>query len=108
MQYARGIYGKGHSLEFVWNEMYGPKIFRETMPQNTFKFILRFLRFDDKSTRRGRLDTDKFTHIRKIFEKFSNNYATKYTPTFSLTIDEQLMPMKNCLFIVHINRTNSG
>ena len=100
LQYARGIYGKGHSL---WNEMYGPKIFRETMPRNTFKSILRFLRFDDKSTRRGRLDTDKFTHIREIFEKFSYNCATKYTPTFSLTIDEKLMPMKNrCPFIVYM------
>ena len=69
LQYAGGIYGKGHSLEFLWNEMYGPKIFRETMPRNTFKSILRFLRFDDKSTR-GRLDTDKFTHIREIFKKF--------------------------------------
>ena len=88
LQYARGIYGKGHSLDFLWNEMYGPKIFRETMPRNTFKSILRFLRFDDKSTR-GRLDTDKFTHIREIFKKFLNNCATKYTPTFSLTIDEQ-------------------
>ena len=83
--------------------MYGPKIFRKTMPRNTFKSILRFLRFDDKSTRRGRLDTDKFTHIREIFEKFSYNCATKYTPTFSLTIDEQLMPMKNhCPFIVYM------
>ena len=103
LQYARGIYGKGHSLDFLWNEMYGPKIFRETMPRNTFKSILHFLRFDDKSTRRGRLDTDKLTQIREIFEKFSYNCATKYTPTFSLTIDEQLMPMKNrCPFIVYM------
>ena len=64
---------------------------------------MRFLKFDDKSTRRGRLDTDKFTHIREIFEKFSINCATKYTPTFSLTIDEQFMPMKNhCSFIVYM------
>ena len=83
--------------------MYGPKVFRETMPRNTFKSILRFLRFDDKSTRRGRLDTDKLAHIRKIIEKFSNNCARKHTPTFSFTIDEQLMPMKNhCPFIVYM------
>ena len=42
LQYARGIYGKGHSLDFLWNEMYGPKIFRETMPRNTFKSIFVF------------------------------------------------------------------
>ena len=83
--------------------MYGPKIFRETMPQNTFKSILRFLRFDDKSTRRRRLNTDKFMHIREIYEKFSNNFATKYTPTFSLTIDKQIMPIKNrCPFVVYM------
>ena len=103
LQCAKGIYGKGHSLDFLWNERYGLKIFRKTMPRNTFKSILRFLRFDDKSTRRGRLDTNKFTHIREIFEKFSNNCATKYSPTFSLTVDEQLMPMKNrCPFIVYM------
>ena len=63
-----------------------------------------YIKFDDKSTRRGRLDTDKFTRIREIFEKFSNNCATKYTPTFSLTIDEQLMPIKNCCpFIIYIH-----
>ena len=90
-------------MDFLWNEMYGPKIFRETMPRNTFKSILRFLRFDDKSTRRGRLYTDKFTHIREIFEKFSNHCVTKYTPMFCLIIDEQLMPKKNrCLFIVYM------
>ena len=27
LQYARGIYGKGHSLDFLWNEMYGQKFF---------------------------------------------------------------------------------
>ena len=99
LQYARGIYGKGHSLDFLWNEMYGPKIFRETTPQNMLKSILRFLIFDDKSTKRGQLHTDKFMHIGEIFEKFSNNCATKYTPTFSLAIDEQLMPMK---IVVHL------
>ena len=103
LQYASGIYGKEHSLGFLWNEMYGPKIFREITPQNMLKSILRFLIFDDKSTRKGRLHTDKFTHIGEIFEKFSNNCATKYTPTFSLAIDEQLMPMKNrCPFIVYM------
>ena len=52
---------------------------------------------------RGRLNTDKFTHIREIFEKFSNNCTTKYTFTFNLTIDEQLMPTKNCCpFVVYI------
>ena len=31
LQYARGIYGKSHSVNFLWSEKYGPPIFRETM-----------------------------------------------------------------------------
>ena len=41
LQYARGVYGKGHP---------GPPLFAETMSRNKFKQVLHHLRFDVKST----------------------------------------------------------
>ena len=99
--YARGVYGKSHSPAFLWNKLYGPKIFHETMSREEYKTIQRYLRFDDKEARRGRIGMDKFAHIREVFEEFVNNCTNSYTPNYSLTIDEQLLPMKNrCPFIV--------
>ena len=99
--YARGVYGKKHSVAFLWNKLYGPCIFSETMSREKYKKIQRYLRFDDKGDRRVRIETDKFTHVREIFHEFVENCKSAYTPNYSLTIDEQLLPMKNrCPFIV--------
>ena len=101
LTYARGIYGKSHSTDFLWNKTYGPKIFGETMSRSDYKKIHRFIRFDNRSTRSERIKSDKFTHIREIFDLFVENCRGAYIPTNSLTIDEQLLPMKNrCPFIV--------
>lgn len=101
VQYARGIYGRHHSVDFLWNKTYGPKLFAETMSRDTYKYIAKYLRFDCKNNRGDRLMTDKFTHIREIFTMFRHNCYTTYNPGFSLTIDEQLLPTKNrCPFIV--------
>ena len=71
------------------------------MARDCFVEIKRFLRFDDKDRRRQRVEKDKFVHIRELFEAFTSNCLYNYTPEWSLTIDEQLFPMKNrCPFIV--------
>ena len=63
--------------------------------------VNRFLRFDNKNQRSQRLTTDKFVHIREALEDFVSNCQYNYAPELSLTIDEQLFPMKNrCPFIV--------
>ena len=103
LDYARGIHGKNHSVEFLWSKQYGPSTFKETMSRKSYKKIRRYLRFDFESTRSSRIINDKFTHVRSILESFAENCMKMYTPKFSLTIDEQLLPMKNrCLFIVYM------
>ena len=103
LQYARGIYGKNHSVAFLWSEHTGPSIFRRTMCRDEFKRINGQLWFDDKSTRNGRRQEDPFTLIREVFEEFTKNCRTVYTPNFSLTIDEQLMPLKTkCRLITYM------
>lgn len=101
IQYARGVYGKSHTLDFLWHKSFGPPIFHSTMGRQRCKQIYRYLRFDEKSTRSQRLDHDKFTHVREILDRFAENCQTSYVPNFELTIDEQLMPLKSrCPFIV--------
>ena len=71
------------------------------MSRFAYKEIRNFLQFDIKSTRSSRSQNDKFTHIQDIFDRFVMNCRKVYTPSFSLTIDEQLLPIKSCCpFIV--------
>ena len=103
LEYARGIYGKGHSNDFLWSKIYGRTIFKDTMSRFAYKEIRKFLRFDIKSTQSGRIQNDRFTHIRDIFDRFAMNCRKMYTPSFSLTIDEQLLHIKSrCPFVVYM------
>ena len=65
------------------------------MSRNRFKEFLHHLRFDIKSNRRHPLADDKFAHVSELFHMFRNNCCTKYTPDMSLTVDEQLLPLKS-------------
>ena len=62
---------------------------------------MKYLRFDDKPNRvRSGPGINKFAPIRQGFENFTNQCQKKYTHTFSLTVDEQLMPLKSrCSFV---------
>ena len=53
------------------------EIFRLTMSEERFKFLLRNIRFDDKTTRRDRQEFDKLAAIREFFDEF-NNILPKY------------------------------
>ena len=103
LQYTRGIYGKHHSVHFLWKKTYGQSIFRDTTARDCFLEIKKFIRFDSKNRRRQRLTEDKFVHIREQLESFVTNCLFIFTSDWSLTIDEQLFPMKNrCPFIVYM------
>lgn len=80
------------SYEVLWDSMYGPPIFRATMGQKRFKALLRFIRFDDKSTRSVRRSKDKLAPIRDIWEQVVNNLRKHYVPGANITVDEQLVP----------------
>ena len=64
LQYARGLYGKGHPACFLWSRKYGMPIFSEALSRDSFIKILKYLRFDDKPNRiRRGPGADKFAPI---------------------------------------------
>ena len=69
------------------------------MARNRFREILRFLRFDIRSTRSIRLQADKFALVSDLWNKFVDNCISSYKPGPNITIDEQLFPTKaRCRF----------
>ena len=100
LQYARGFYGKGHPVAFLWSKRYGILIFYESISRDYFLKILKYLRFDDKPNRvRSGSRADKFAPIRQVFEHFANQCQKKYTCKSLVTVNEQLMPLKSCCFL---------
>ena len=92
---ARGVYGyRTWPVDHLWNMRIGPTLFREAMPRLKFREILRYLRFDDKSTRDERLRDDKFAIFRDIWRSFTTNCMKAFSPNENLTIDEMLVPAK--------------
>ena len=60
---------------------------------------MRFLRFDLRSTRLSRLQTNKFALISAVWDKFVENCIVCYKPGENITVDEQLFPTKaRCRF----------
>lgn len=75
----------------LWsNDLIGIDLFQVTMSLNRFHFLLRALRFDDRSTRTERKKSDNLSAVREIVELFKDNCKKYYTPGEYLTIDEQL------------------
>lgn len=56
-------------LIFFGKKLIGPTFFREIMSSDRYKEIRKFLRFDVKSARSQKINTDKFTHVREKFLK---------------------------------------
>ena len=65
------------------------------MLTNRCSEIIRFLHFDLRSTRSGRLQTDKFAFIWNIWNRLVDNSISCYKPGENITIDEQLFPTKS-------------
>lgn len=81
------------SVRDLWSARNFP-LYRAVMGNNRFCAILRFIRFDDASTRATRTQTDKAAPIRDIWTMMNNNLAMHYKPSEHLTIDEQLFPYR--------------
>ena len=99
-QYVRGAYGgKSFPLYNFWNKEWGVSFFQQTLSRIRSREIMRFLRFDLRSTRSARLQTDKFALISDIWNRFVDNSISCYKPGENITIDEQLFPTKfRCRF----------
>ena len=81
------------------------------MDRICFCNITRFLRFDMRSTRVSRLQTDKFALISTVWDKFIENCTVCHKPEENITVDEQLFPTKGCYRFIQLdiwltNRTN--
>lgn len=107
--YARGAYeAKNLKLSYLWSAKWGPKFFRKTMAREKFKQILRFIRFDKRTERSRRLQTNKFALVSEIWDKFIENSQACYQPGQNITVDEQLFPSKaRCRFTQYMpNKPN--
>ena len=93
--YARGVSGTNdHSVHGIWSKSWGVPCIKEIMSRNRFFEILRYLRFDEKSSRSERLKTDKFALFSTVWDRFIDNSIASYKPGAFMTVDEQLFPSK--------------
>ena len=77
--YVRGAYGgRNIPLESYRNKQWGVSFFSKTMARNHFREVLRFLRFDKRSTRSICLQADKFALVLDLWNKFVDNCISSY------------------------------
>lgn len=87
----------------MWSKLYGFSMIGKFMSRDKFFLVMKNIRFDIKSTRPERFETDKFCMARQIWDKFIENSQACFRPGLHLTVDEQLLPSKNrCSFIQYM------
>ncbi|XP_072394910.1 uncharacterized protein [Diabrotica undecimpunctata] len=84
------------------------EIYLLKMSLKRFQFILRYIWFDDESTRIQRQEFDKLAAIREIVEAFNSNLPKYYNLSAYTTIDEKLKAFRGkCSFRIYIpNKPN--
>jgi hypothetical protein len=91
------------SLEQLWDEKRGRSIFRATMSCTRFKVFLLAARFDDKTSRHTRRETDKLAPIRELFDSFVSKCKQLYTMSPFVCVDECLLGFRGrCSFRVYM------
>ena len=78
------------------------------MTREKFKHILQFIRFDKRTERSRRLQSNKFALVSKIWDRFTENSQACYQPGQNITVDEQSFPSKaKCRFTQYMpNKPN--
>lgn len=79
------------NYRLYFNRLFGMPLFLATMNLERFKSLLKYIRFDEKSSRAVRRNTDKLAPIRDIFNLFRQNLKKYYAPSENLTISGQLI-----------------
>ncbi|CAF0987998.1 unnamed protein product, partial [Brachionus calyciflorus] len=101
--FCRGYMCPNTPVKEMWSKLYGIRLVSNIMSRNKFLKIIRYLRFDEKSTRCTRVMNDKFCMIRELWDRFIKNSQACYVPNQHLTVDEQLLPSKTrCSFIQYM------
>lgn len=81
----------------------GIPIFRATMCEARFRYLINCLRFDNKETRPFRKQTDRLAAFREVFERSLKKMQQLYVPSEYTTIDEQLVSFRGrCAFKMYI------
>ncbi|KAJ8945554.1 hypothetical protein NQ318_020400 [Aromia moschata] len=103
--YLAGKYRASHlNLDDLWKaDGSGIEIFRLVMSLRRFRFLMRVIRFDDKTTRQDRVKIDKLAPIREIFDLFIEKCRQGYHHSEYVTIDEMLLGFRgHCSFRQYI------
>ena len=101
--FFKGLYFTKVPTNRMWNEKHGSPLVKSLMSRNRYHSIMKYLRFDDKKTRKERGKDDKFLLIREVWDQFIYNCRRSFTPARCLTIDEQLLACKTrCGFIQYM------
>lgn len=91
------------TLDELFNIEYSGTRYVSCMSKERCDFLLRCLRFDDKTFRLQRQKDDPFTHIRGIWEMLMVQCRQNYVPGTNVTIDEQLLAFRGrCKFRMYI------
>ena len=69
-------------------------ILSQIMSRNRYRELLKYIRFDIRSSRSERLQTDKFALVSSTWNRFIENCRACYIPNENITIDEKLFPTK--------------
>ena len=69
---------------------------------------MRFFRFDTRSIRPSRLQTDKFALISAVWDKFIKNWIVCYKLGENITMDEELFPTKARCRFTQYQRQQTG
>ena len=69
-----------------------PDIFGATMLQQRMRVLLAHITFYDKSTRKNRWPSDRFTAGRGIFEIFRKKCSKYLMPSEDLAIEKNIVP----------------
>ena len=101
---TRGVYRDyGVHRHELWSEQHGRPIYKATMSKHRFDFLIRILRFDDKTTRPARLVDDQFSPIRELFNTFNDECSSNFTLSEFVTIDETLRRFRGrCRFKLYM------
>ncbi|KAK3861560.1 hypothetical protein Pcinc_032472 [Petrolisthes cinctipes] len=87
----------------MWSPLDGAPMYRSTMSKERFAFLLRALRFDDRSTRQERVKEDRLAPIRPLWNEVVKKCQECYEPGPHLTVDEQLLAFRGrCAFRMYI------
>lgn len=101
--FRRAAMGYIGPMRHMWANKFGNADIKPIMPRNRFFEIRRYLRFDNKDTRKERIHNDKFAAISDIWMRFVQNCVSSYSPGQHVTVDEQLFPSKvRCPFLQYI------